>query len=433
MKRQQTLLIMCALTVLLFIGTIIYGVTRDNDPYKYFTGLGSKIAVSPNDEKVAFSYFVDGKEAIYSANVDGTNVKRLTESSEERYHAPYYSYDGAKLLYLAENAEGIQTLYVANSDGSNRKQMTKKDRHVTEAVFSSTNNTIYYVGIPAEDFKKAEGETKEGFDLFSIESDGGKEKQLTDKNHFTMSALSVSPDGQQVFYGIFHEGKEQIYSFSLEDGIERESEISKKLPGDMSTYSSRLSMDGSRMAFTTVSEESKKSSLFEYDLFLADMKTGETKRLTDLNASVASPAFFHHENKIAFLENVNWASKPEQFRLRSVNIDTKELAIIHVDVPHSENSHQLIKIVDRIVSGTTLGVLYTILLGLLTMYFHSGKIYLPAKISLGIAGFTFLASIVTVGVFSPWYGIGIGMLAANLFVCTLVVFIFAFILKRVKK
>src|SRR5699024_12246624 len=89
------------------------------------------------------------------------------------------------------------------------------------------------------------------------------------------------------------------------------------------------------MAITAVSEESQKSSLFKYDLFLMDMDSEKTERLTDLQAAVDSPVFFHYQDTIAFLENTTWSAEPAQYRLRTIDLHDKTLAKIELDVPKS--------------------------------------------------------------------------------------------------
>ena len=58
----------------------------------------------------------------------------------------------------------------------------------------SRDNSIYYIGMPAEAVHKAEGETQEGYDLHVVDLDGKNEKMLTDEDHFTMKQLSISDD-----------------------------------------------------------------------------------------------------------------------------------------------------------------------------------------------------------------------------------------------
>src|SRR5699024_184277 len=143
---------------------------------------------------------------------------------------------------------------------------------------------IYFIGIDAKEWNKDLGESKEGFDLFSMKPGEADEKQLTDKDYFSMDGLSVSKDGKRIFYSEFTGDREVIRAFSLEDKTIKKAVTPKGLSGDQSAYHPQLSPDGQEMAFTAVSEESWYSSLFKYELFLVDMDSEETERLTDLQA-----------------------------------------------------------------------------------------------------------------------------------------------------
>ncbi|TYR81489.1 DUF5050 domain-containing protein [Priestia megaterium] len=433
LKHKRTLFILISLTAILFAGSVIYSLVKNDDTYQYFTGLGSSISISPDDKKFVFSYFINGNEAIYSANMDSTNIEKLSHSNEKRYHAPQYSRDGKKLVYLGKDTEKIDTLYLSNSDGTDSRQLTNKSLHIAEAVFSATGETIYFIGVPAEDFKKREGEQERGFDLYSIDTSSGKQKRLTDKNHFSMNSLSSSPDGKQIFYTLFEGENERLYSFSIEGGTENAAAIPKEMPRDL--YHSALSPDGNSLAFTAVSKESQNSSLYEYELFVSNLKSGKTKQLTNLNSSIESPVFFHQQNKIAFLEHINWPADPAQFTLSTIDIDTKKVDAVTLNIPAEKSEAWLLKSVNRMVNIYTIGGVYTILLALVTVYVHFQfqKKYLIAIISLILSIITLAASFVVAALMDPWYGIGVGGLAAGLFICTIFIFIFSFLLGFVKR
>ena len=435
MKKKKIYMILISITFLLLVGSIIFSLLRDHDPYRYFTGMGSSFDLSPDEEDYLFSYYTDGKESIYRSNVDGTEMKKVADSASERLHSPRYSIDGTKILFLAKNAESINTLYIADENGSNQKILTSDKMHVSEAVFSVTGEQIYFIGTPAADFKKAEGETTEGYDLFVVDIASGKTEQLTNQDYFTMDFLSASQDGKEIYYSLFDGNREKVTAFSLEEGLEKEAQGSNRLPKD--TYSFRYSPDGSKIAYTTISEESLDSSLFEYELFLLDLEGRQTKRLTNLDSSVVSPIFFKGQNQIAFLENTNWPADPAEHALKVVDLDTEKIHSIEFASFPQASSHWFMKTIDTFANSVTVAVLYVILLGLFSTYlsfYHSKKkSYLPATVSLAITVLVFISSFVVAFVVDPWYGIGLGMLAAALLGCTLVAFGYAFALNFFKK
>lgn len=434
-KKRKVLLGLIIFTTLLLIGTIAFSLIRDQDSYRYFTGMGSSFDLSPDEQHYIFSYYLDGQENIYTAKVDGTEVTKLTESPSARHHSPKYSTDGNKILFLSKDEEGINTLYLANLDGKKQKSLTSAQMHVSDAVFSKTDDAIYYIATPAEDFKKAEGETQEGFDLFVVDLTEEKSAQLTDRDYFTMEGLSLSQDGTEIYYSLFDGNREKITSYSLEGGSEKAAPGSNRLPVD--SYYFSYSPDGSKIAFTTISEESRDSSLYKYELFLLDTDKDEINRLTNLESSVVQPLFFNDQNQIAFLENTNWPTDPADHHLKVIDTETEEIESITFDIPNPNSGHWAMKTIDLFANGYTVAFLYTVLIGLIITFLSlkqsRRKTYLPAIISLILASLVLISSFVVAGVYDPWTGIGLGMIAIVLFGCTLILFGYAFVLNLFRR
>jgi len=431
LSRNKYMLLSIAVIGLLLVGAALYIFLEDNDPYKHYTGLGDSFDLSSDNQTVVFSYYLDGKEAIFSADRNGENVKQLTRFGSLNNHQPQLSSDGKHLLYLARDEDGNNSLYVANSDGSSAKKITSPKLHIFKALFSASNDTIYFTAMPAEDFHKAEGETKEGQDIYSITINGTEEKQWTDRDYFSIDTFLFSPEGTALYYG---EADGYVYTLALDKRAKKE-DFSSEL-GAVESYSKSLSPDGSKFAYTAVSKESEKASLYEYELFLRDLQSGKTTRLTNLKTSVTAPEFFRTENKMAFLEQKNWPSDPAEFIFTIIELDTKKLEKVTFKMPKSiEKSYSFGQFIDSVVNWLTISILYILFIGLISMhqrYFRLKKGYLPPLISLLVAILGFIASIIA-AMNDPWAGIAIGMLSAGVLGCTLIVFIFVFLLNLIRK
>lgn len=435
LKKRKLFIYSIVATALLLVGAITYAIVRDDDPYKYFTGMGEQFEISPDDKQFLFSYYVDGKKGIYSANVDGSDVKQITSSDTERHNAPKYSSDGTKILFLSENSGRVNSLYVANADGSQQKPLTSNNVHVSEAVFSSTGETIYYIGEPAENLKKSEGEMTEGSYLFSININGENSEKLTSKDYFYMNSLSISADGKTLYYSLFDGHKDKVTSFSLENSEEKQASITDVLPKD--SYNYQLSPNEDKLAYTAVSEESQDTSLFKYELFVMDIEQRQPKRLTHFNSSVDSPRFFNDANQIAFLEHTNWPTDPAKNDLYILDLGTEDIHPVELGLSKQVSSHWFIAGINKLVNGYTIAALYMIMMGLLITYlqqYHSKrKSYVPAIASLFLTVLVFIISIIGVVMVDPWLGIGLGMLAIALLGCTAIVFGYALVLNFVIK
>ncbi|MCA0993336.1 DUF5050 domain-containing protein [Guptibacillus hwajinpoensis] len=428
--KQKTVLYASLICLVLLAASISYNFLNEEDQYLGFTGLGDSVKLSEDDRKFYFSYYQDGIESIYRANSDGSAVEQLTHPDEQRHRKPALSPNGEKLLYLSENRDRIQSLYIADVNGENPKKLTDDTIHVEEAVFSE--NEIYFVGMPAEAVGKAEGETKEGFDLHSVDLDGENEQKLTDQDHFTMNHLAISTDGSELYYTLFNGNRDQIYAYHVED--KRES-MADWVPTEVgSLYDYDYDEEKQAFTYTDVSEESD-SSLFKYELYYRDLDEGETKQLTTLESSVVSPDFFHQSDKIAFLEYTNWSGHPEKYQLKTVAINTGEMNNVTMDLPESTNSHWLREALNILTSSTTIAILYTVLLCLVTLYFFkkSGKPYRTGLISLLLAVAVFMSSFIFGMLTNPWVGIAISIVAIGMVPSSLIALLIGFLIRKFSK
>lgn len=427
MSKKKALLSSITIVALLMISSISYMLLTDRNVYKYYTGLGSGLAISGDDQRIAFSYYNNGSSAIYTAGQDGTDVKRVSNPDNVYHLNPQFSPDVSKILYFSQDRNHIQSLYIVNVDGTNPKKLSDDSQHISGAVFSDDSETIFFSSMPAEESLKTEGETKEGFDLFSVKIDGTGMEQLTDRDFYSMNSLIFSADQKEIIFKDF----DNTNAFDLEDQRVYTADFNVKMPNDI--FHLTFSPEKNAVAFTAVAEESRNTSLFEYDLFLKDLQNGETKRLTDLNSSVVSPQFFNDKNEILFLEYINWSAEPEEYKMRTVNLETKGLKDVTLAMPELEASNFVMKAIDYSVNSWTIGLFYTVLFMLLTVYASPERVFLPSFTSLLIGLVTLAASFVVAAMVDPWAGIGVGMLAAGLLVCSIIVFIFAFILKFFSK
>ncbi|WP_298827943.1 hypothetical protein [uncultured Planococcus sp.] len=431
MKSHRALLISIGIVAVLFVAVITYGILNDETSYSTHSGLGSSISLSPDDATLAFSYYENGKEAIYLGSLEDGEVRKVTEPAEQDHRMPQFSPVGEGFLYLAANSVGVQSLHHKTGETGESIKLTGTEVHVSDAAFSPDGSTIYYMAIPAEDFLKPEGEKENGADLFSVNAEGGDFLKLTDKDSFAMDDLTVSGDGTTLYYTEF-DGVQRLIAYSIEEGME-----SAYLPQYISNdlYHPDFFNDEGLLAYTAVSEESKNNgSLYEYELFLMETSSGETKRLTDFNASVASPTFFHHENRIAFLMQPNWPSQPEDYEAMTVDYSSGETSSVSLDFPEPNTEFRPSALAHWLANPITVTGLYLLLFGLLTVYCQSAlkKRYLPVKVSAVLTGII-LAGSFAVAVFDPWPAIGLFALAAGLAVCTGIILVFAYSYRRSEK
>ncbi|MDY0396146.1 TolB family protein [Virgibacillus halophilus] len=200
------------------ISAVNYHVIRDDDPYRHFTGVGDSISISPDDQTIIFSYYVNGKQSIYKADIDGKNVSRIVVSKDEQLQRPVFANDGKHMLYLAKSANGVNELYVADENGREVKKVGPADMHVAAAAFAPDSKQTYYVGMDAKAYSKLyetgaenEGAPQEDFDIYVVALDGGHNERLTTRHGFALSDLQVSTDGKLLYYSSFNGEKQEVH------------------------------------------------------------------------------------------------------------------------------------------------------------------------------------------------------------------------------
>ena len=86
------------------------------------TGMNSWPAFSPDGRQIAFGSSRDGELDIYVMNADGSDVRRLTNSSGSDMR-PAWSPDGKRIAFTSTR-DGNYEIYVMTADGSGQRNVT---------------------------------------------------------------------------------------------------------------------------------------------------------------------------------------------------------------------------------------------------------------------------------------------------------------------
>ncbi len=302
-------------------------------------GLADSVDLSPDDRQIIFSYYNNGVASLYTANIDGTNVKFLTGMKRTSLLRPKYSPDGKKIVFLAcpkKKEDRQKSLFVMNRDGRNQKQLTPKNSLVTEVVFSPDSHTIYFLKAGSfKNYSPIASKRPHDYDIFSVDVDGNNMKRLTCEEEYDMSSLLVTSDGQKLLYtNLLYNindgtGERPLYVVSADGKKEFFKILPKGSLGEPWVYHAALSSDNQSIAFSTVSDSSK-DTLFEYELFIMNLKTYEAKQLTKLRSHVSGPVFFHKQNRIMFLQQYNWPDNTPEYQIYTIDLETNNLKRINL-------------------------------------------------------------------------------------------------------
>jgi len=111
------------------------------------TASSSLVDVAPHlgpDDRIVFASERSGRGMqLWTANVDGTNLKALTESSDRWHGTPRWSPDGRWIAYDARDTDGVNGIYVIEATGGTPQRLTKR-QHGSLPSWSRDGQWIYF-------------------------------------------------------------------------------------------------------------------------------------------------------------------------------------------------------------------------------------------------------------------------------------------------
>ncbi|MEX2180561.1 MAG: hypothetical protein WD771_00830, partial [Gemmatimonadaceae bacterium] len=169
--------------------------------------------LSPDGRTIVFPSLTDGDLEIYTMNVDGTDVRRLTDTPGYD-GGPWWSPDGTKIVYRAHHprdsaelrqyrdllAQGLirpsrVELFVMNADGSDQRQVTALGGANFGPSWSPDGKRIIF----SSNFR----EPRSGnFDLFLVDADA----TMAGPDRLEQVTFDPTFDG----FPIFHPGGTQL-------------------------------------------------------------------------------------------------------------------------------------------------------------------------------------------------------------------------------
>jgi Tol biopolymer transport system component len=173
-------------------------------------GYDAEATIAPNGKKIVFTSMRDGDLDIYSMDLDGKNVKRLT--AELGYDGgPFWSYDSQWIIYranhptaekaaadykalLKENLIRPTTLeiWIMKADGSQKRQITSNGKANFAPYFFPDGKRVIF----SSNLHDPRGRD---FDLYSINIDGSGLERITFNTTFDGFPM-FSPDGKKLVF-----------------------------------------------------------------------------------------------------------------------------------------------------------------------------------------------------------------------------------------
>ncbi|NRA95973.1 MAG: PD40 domain-containing protein [Planctomycetes bacterium] len=198
---------------------------------------GADSAISPDGKWMAFSSRRTGNLDLWIVDVETGKLKQLTKNPASDYE-PKWHPDGGKIVFTSER-HGNQDVFTIDIETLEQTRITSTRNSEDYPSFSKDGSEIVFTGGP---WGRREVHVK------NLES--GKIRQVTD-GHRLVGSASFSPDGKQIVYHVYYKS----YSSGSSDVLVVPSEGGKgKLitdDKDIWDYKANWSYDGRWIAFSS--------------------------------------------------------------------------------------------------------------------------------------------------------------------------------------
>jgi Tol biopolymer transport system component len=218
---------------------------------------------SPDGSRLVFMTNRDGNLEIYTMAADGSDWRRVTNTSGDKY-GPEWSPDGRHIAYAEDVGGGVMQIFVVDPDGSNHVQLTSDTASGYGPMWSPDSTRIAYIS--GTELKVM---NRDGSHPVSLYSDGA-----------TLQPSEWSPTGSHILFMSQRTGIFKLYTVRLSDGA-----IDSIPTGEYDAWDGRWSPDGSLISFYSYGINSVGFANGMFAVFLMNADGSNLRQVTTLTAN----------------------------------------------------------------------------------------------------------------------------------------------------
>ena len=263
------------------------------------------------------------------------NIKQLTFGGENA--EAYFSADGKQLIFQAtREGHGCDQIYTMNVDGSNVKMISNGEGRTTCSYFYPGNKRVLYSSThiggkqcppPPDRSRGYVWAVYPTFDVFSANADGSNPKQLTNTPGYD-AETTITLDGKKLVFTSMRDGDLDIYTMDADGKNVRR--LTTELGYDGGPF---WSYDGKQIVYRahhpkTDEQKADYTSLLKQNLirptvleiFVMNADGSNKRQVTSNGKANFGPYFFPDGKRIIFSSNLDDA-RGRNFDLYKINVD----------------------------------------------------------------------------------------------------------------
>jgi len=290
-----------------------------------FGGENAEAYFSADGKQLIFQSTRDGRgcDQIYTMNVDGSNVKMIS-NGEGRTTCSYFFPGGKRVLYSSTHLGDKQCpprpdysrgyvwavypnfdIFTANPDGSNPKQLTTTPGYDAETTITLDGKKLVFTSMRDGDL-----------DIYSMDADGKNVKRLTNELGYDGGPF-WSYDGKQIAYRAHHPKTDDAkaeYTALLKDNLIQPSVLEiwvmnadgsnkrQVTSNGKANFGPYFFPDGKRIIFASNIDDPRGRN---FDLYTINVDGSGQERITFSPAFDGFPMFSPDGKKLVFASNRN--------------------------------------------------------------------------------------------------------------------------------
>ena len=267
------------------------------------------LSFSPDGKQmVYYSYRGEALPDLFIANVDGSNERQLTSTSEVWEIAPSWSPNGDSIIFSAGPSMGDLEIFSIKPDGTGLQQLTDGEGNGHIASWSPDGEAIVYSRFV----------DKENVEIRYLIPKSGKEHLMTKPNTGRNTNPVWSPDGKTIAFVSDRDekGKDELYV--TDPHFKHIKKITDdELRQDFVTWAP----DSQQVLFSAAEDGAKN------DIYSVNIDTKKLTRITDIKDEHEYFTAFTPDGKYLYMDKGNWSQNFFAYRAKWTGKKVKPLQV----------------------------------------------------------------------------------------------------------